>query len=128
MTPVPDLQPPPVPAPSMAAVKSDPIVPIPPADKLSYDQSNQLMSDPTFKGRVKTACLKYADSIYNEPTSTTAHNTKLRWAHDCQQNPDQMAATVVSPTVLDDAVQTAGSDITDTALQGSVEATINKAM
>jgi hypothetical protein len=77
---------------------------------------------------VKVACLKYADSIIGEPTATDAHNTRLRWAQSCMQMPDNMAGQVQPGTVMDAAVQAAGSAIDDQALQGSVEATVNKSM
>jgi hypothetical protein len=95
---------------------------------LTYDQSAALMQDMAFRGRVKVACLKYADSIMNEPTTTPAHNTRLRWATQCEQNPDGTAGMIQPPTVMDAAVQDAGSAITDTLLQGSVETVINKLM
>jgi hypothetical protein len=93
---------------------------------LTYDESAALMTDQAFRGRVKVACLKYADSIMNEPTTTPAHNTRLRWATQCDQNPDGVATQIQPPTVMDAAVQDAGATITDTALQGSVEAVVNK--
>jgi hypothetical protein len=93
---------------------------------MTYTESAALMIDPDFRGRVKVSCLKYADSIIGEPTGTAAHNTRLRWAANCLQNPDMVAAQTQPPTVMDAAVQTAGAEITDTALQGSVEAVVNK--
>ncbi|HZF24038.1 MAG TPA: hypothetical protein VE030_11310 [Burkholderiales bacterium] len=93
---------------------------------LTYDQSNTLMQDAAFRGRVKVACLKYADSILNEAPTVPAHNTRYRWAQQCDQQPDQTALTITPPTVMDPAVQQDGSNITDTALQGSVETVINK--
>jgi|SRR5215471_11835656 len=105
---------------------SDPIVPIPPATVLSYEQSSALMLDTTFRGRVKTSCLKFANSIMDEAATEPYHNTRLRWAASCMQNPDATSMQVQPPTVMDGAVQTAGSDITDNALQGSVEAVVKK--
>jgi hypothetical protein len=93
---------------------------------LTYEESAALMRDPNFGGRVKVACLKYADSIFNEATTVEAHNTHLRWAQQCIQQPDTTANAVTPPTVMDAAVQAAGAEITDAALQGSVEATIKK--
>jgi len=93
---------------------------------MTYEESNALMTDLTFRGRVKVACLKYADSIMNEPSSTTAHNSRLRWASQTYQQPDMVATTTQPPTVMDAAVQADGANITDTALQGSVEAVVNK--
>jgi hypothetical protein len=95
---------------------------------MTYDESAALMVDQEFRGRVKVACLKYADSIIGEPTGTAAHNTRLRWAANCLQNPDMVAAQTQPPTVMDAEVQADGPAITDTALQASVEVTINKMM
>ena len=84
------------------------------------------MTDFAFRGRVKVACLKYADSIMLEPTSTDAHNTRQRWAQNCFQQPDTVAAQTQPPVVMDAAVQLAGDGITDAALQGAVESVVNK--
>jgi|SRR5215831_314232 len=112
----------------MPAPKSDPIVPVPPATTLTYEQSSLLTQDFTFRGRVKIACLKLSDYIMNEPSSQPAHNTRLRWAQLCFSSPDQTATQVQNPVVMDGAVQSAGSDVTDTALQGAVEGVVNKMM
>jgi hypothetical protein len=104
------------------------ILPEPPATELSYNQSAQLMMDNTFRGRVKTACLKYAESIMNEDPVVAAHNTRMKWAAQCFQSPDTAAQQVQPPTVMDPAVQTAGSGIPDNALQAAVEGVINKMM
>jgi hypothetical protein len=93
---------------------------------MTYTESAALMTDPEFRGRVKVACLKFADSILNEPNTTPAHNTRLRWATQCEQAPDMTAQAVQPPTVMDGAVQAAGAEITDDALQGSVEAVVQK--
>jgi hypothetical protein len=93
---------------------------------MTYEESNALMSDPAFKGRVKVACLKYADSILGEDASVPAHSTRLRWAANTFSSPDGTAAQVQPPTVMDAAVQEAGAEITDQALQGSVETVVNK--
>jgi hypothetical protein len=93
---------------------------------MTYTESAALMTDADFRGRVKVSCLKYADSIINEPSDTGAHNTRLRWANQCFQAPDMTAQNVQPPTVMDAAVQAAGAEITDVALQGSVEAVVNK--
>jgi len=93
---------------------------------LTYDQSAALMTDMAFRGRIKVSALKYADSILGELASVPAHNTRLRWAAQCEQQPDQTAAQLQPPVVMDAAVQTDGSAITDAALQSSVEAVVNK--
>lgn len=93
---------------------------------LTYEESSQLMQDAAFRGRIKVAALKYADSILGEPTDTPAHNTRLRWANQCEQTPDMTANNLQPPVVMDAAVQEAGAEIDDAALQGSVEAVVNK--
>src|SRR5262245_27223856 len=92
---------------------------------LSYNESNQLMQDGTFRGRVKVACLKFAQTIEIEVSTIPAHNARLRWAQQCIMNPDQTAQTVTNPTVMDPAVQTAGSTIDDAGLQAAVEGVVN---
>jgi hypothetical protein len=84
------------------------------------------MIDMTFRGRVKVAVLKYADSIMIEASSVPAHNTREKWAMSAMQNPDMVAGQIQPPTVMDPAVQAAGAAIEDIALQGAVEAVVNK--
>ena len=93
---------------------------------MTNQESAALMSDFDFRGRVKVACVKYADSILNEAATVPAHNTRVRWANGCWQNPDGTAQQIQPPTVMDPAVQTDGADITDAALQGAVEGVVNK--
>ncbi len=93
---------------------------------MTYEESAALMADMTFRGRIKVSALKYADSIMDESEATIAHNTRLRWAQSCFLNPEQTAMQLQPPTVMDAAVQEAGAEITDTALQGSVESVVNK--
>lgn len=93
---------------------------------MTYEESAALMNDIAFRGRVKVACLKFADSIMIEASTVPAHNTRLRWAQMCEQSPDSTAAQIAQPVVMDGAVQADGANVTDTALQGAVEATVNK--
>lgn len=95
---------------------------------LTYEESAALMSDFAFRGRVKVSALKYADSILVEANTVPAHNTRERWALSCFQNPDMVATQLQPPVVMDAAVQAAGAEIADSALQGSVEAVVNKMM
>ena len=92
---------------------------------MTYTESAALMNDPAFRGRIKVACLKYASSINIEANTVPAHNTRLRWAQQCFQQPDMVSQQIQPPTVMDPAVQLAGADITDPALQGAVEGTVN---
>jgi len=93
---------------------------------VTYQESADLMTDATFRGRVKVSVLKFADSILNEEPSVVAHNTRMKWANQAMQNPDMTAMSIQQPTVMDAAVQSAGAQITDNALQSAVEATILK--
>lgn len=93
---------------------------------LDYAASDELMDDETFKGRVKCACLKFADYIINEAANVPAHNTRLKWANNTVTAPDVAAALVTPSVVMDNAVQEAGADIEDAALQSVVETAVNK--
>lgn len=93
---------------------------------LTYEQSSELMNDATFRGRVKVACITYARYITDEPSNTPGHSTRIKWAQQTLINPE-VAVTQVTPTVvMDSAVQQDGSTITDPALQGAVENSVNK--
>lgn len=93
---------------------------------MTYEESAALMLDTVFRGRVKVACLKFADSIMIEAPTVPAHNARLRWAQQTFQQPDSVAQQVQPPTVMDPAVQTAGAAVTDNMLQGAVEGVVNK--
>ena len=95
---------------------------------MTYEESAALMNDFAFRGRIKVASLKYADSIMGEASTVPAHNTRERWALNTMQNPEIVAAQLQPPVVMDVAVQQDGSAITDAALQGSVETVVNKMM
>ena len=108
----------------MPSTRAD-IVPTPPDTALNYDQSAQLMNDMTFRGRVKTACLKFGNYVINEAPSVEGHNTRYKWAQQCFLSPDMTAGQVQQPTVMQPQVQAAGSGISDDDLQTAVETTIN---
>lgn len=93
---------------------------------MTYEESSTLMTDMAFRGRVKVACLKFADSIFNEASNVAGHSSRLRWASRTFQTPDQVAMETQPPTVMDGAVQSAGAAISDEDLQRSVEAVVNK--
>jgi hypothetical protein len=93
---------------------------------LTYEESDALMRDMIFRGRIKVAILKYATYIAGEPASATAHNSRYKWAQTTFQQPDMQASQIQPPVVMDAAVQADGSAITDEALQTSVEAVVNK--
>ena len=90
---------------------------------MTYLESAALMGDAEFRGRIKVAALKYADSIISGTGNTAS---KERWAQTVFQQPDQVAFQLQPPVVMDAAVQAAGSAIDDTALQGAVETVANK--
>jgi len=95
---------------------------------MTYEQSAALMMDLTFRSRIKVACLVFAEYILGEATSTPAHVTRARWATNCFQSPDMTAQQVQPGVVMDGAVQEQGAEISDSALQGAVEITVNKIM
>lgn len=93
---------------------------------MTYEESSALMRDQAFIGRVKVACLKYADYIVLEAPTTPGHSTRMKWAQNTMTAPD-VSANLVTPTaVMDPGVQEAGSEIEDGALQSAVENSINK--
>lgn len=93
---------------------------------LDYTSSAELMNDMTFRGRVKTACLKYADYIVAEDPGTPAHSTRTRWSQQTLMSPDVSAAQVTPTVVMQPQVQTDGAAITDANLQTVVEVSVNK--
>jgi hypothetical protein len=93
---------------------------------MTYTESAALMQDVEFRGRIKVAALKYADSILNEATSTPASNTRRHWALGTQQQPDNTALLLQPSVVMDAAVQAAGAAIADAGLQGAVETCVNR--
>jgi hypothetical protein len=95
---------------------------------LTYDDSANLINDPKFRGRVKIACLKFANYILDEVGTVAAHGARARWANQCVQQPDMTAATVTPPVVLDPNVQSMGGAIDDATLQTAVEDTVQQLM
>lgn len=93
---------------------------------LTYTESDQLGKDPVFIGRVKVACLNFANYILGEAASTPAHNTRYQWAQQTYKMPDTIAQQVTPPTVQQSQVQTDGSAILDSDLQTAVETTVNE--
>jgi hypothetical protein len=98
---------------------------------LTYDETNALMKDTVFRGRVSVACINYARYITDEAANTPAHNTRYRWAQSTLQQPEAAVNQVIPTVVTDSAVQDAGladgtSAITDQDLQAAVETAVNK--
>src|SRR5262245_23327797 len=101
---------------------------------LTYEESAVLMQDPEFRGRIKVACLKFADSIIIEQPNVPAHSSRVRWAQQTYANPEAQAMQAQPPTVIDPKVQDAGVDanghslISDLDLQSALETTVGKMM
>jgi hypothetical protein len=93
---------------------------------LTYEQSASLMSDMEFRGRIKVAMLKFANSILDESGAVPAHNSRYKWAQQAMSQPDMYAMNLQPPVCMDAAVQDAGKNIDDAGLQGAVESTVNK--
>ena len=72
------------------------------------------------------ACLKFADYIAAEANDVAAHNTRLRWANGCMGNPQMTAVQTQPTTVMQDAVQEQGAEISDADLQTAVETAVNQ--
>jgi len=93
---------------------------------LTYDQLASLMSDPAFRGRVKVSMLRYCDTILIEADSTMGHTSRVRWAQQAMQQPDQWVNQLQPSVVMDPAIQESGSAASDIQVQGATEAVINK--
>lgn len=93
---------------------------------IDYATSADLMGDPTFQGRCRIACLRYASYINGEDVSVPAHNTRMRWAQQTISNPDGSVGQIMPVLIWDDAVQASGAAITDPDLQSAVETSVNK--
>jgi hypothetical protein len=93
---------------------------------LTYDESSALMTDIPFRGRIKVACLNFAQYIADEAPSVDGHVSRLRWAQQTYLNPDAAALQVQAPTVMDPNVQAQGGTIPDDQLQSAVENTVKK--
>lgn len=94
---------------------------------MTYKESSDLMVDIEFRGRIKVACLTFASYITGEDPATPAHSTRIKWAQQTMATPDSTASQIQPTVVMDAAVQEAGgADVTDEALQGAVETSVNK--
>ena len=95
---------------------------------LTYSDSAALMLDQDFRGRIKVAVLNYANYIYGEAPSATAHNTRYQWAQRAYASPDQIATNIQPLVVMDDNVQAQGGSIPDDQLSTAVQNALNKMM
>jgi hypothetical protein len=93
---------------------------------LDYAHSATLMTDIDFRGRIKVAMLKWTAYVLGEAPGTPAHSARLRYAQNCNLNPDNAAAVIQPQVVMDPNVQQQGSDVPDDTLQSAVEGVINR--
>lgn len=99
---------------------------------MTQEESAALMRNTDFHGRIQVCCVKYADSIKAANSNAIGHVGLERWADSVFLQPPLIATQLQPPVVMDPGVQTAGVDATgkalvdDVALQGAVEATVNK--
>jgi hypothetical protein len=93
---------------------------------LTFEESAALMTNPAFRGRVKVACVRYADTILVDVAEVSGRTAQVRWASQTLAQPDVAAGQAQPATVMDPAVQADGADISDDALQAAVQATVNK--
>jgi hypothetical protein len=91
---------------------------------MSYEESNALMQDMAFRGRVKVAAVVYAQYLALLP----ATNAQMRWIQTTMSQPDQMAGTLTPPTVMNPDVQAAGPTVSDEVLQAAVQSVANQIM
>jgi hypothetical protein len=89
-------------------------------------ESAALMNDMEFRGRIKVASVRYADSLTIQAVAASSHTSLLRWAAQVFQSPDTVAGTLQPMVVMDGAVQAEGAAIDDEGLQLAVETTVNK--
>ena len=97
-----------------------------PKAALTYDDSQKLMNDFEFRGRIKVAALHFAAYVLSEATNTPAHNTRYKWAQNTYQQPDMVAQSLHPAVVMEDLVQQNGGAISDVDLQTATESVINK--
>lgn len=95
---------------------------------LNYDDSNSLMNDYSFQGRVKVACLHFAQYIVDEDPITPAHTTRERWARGTFENPKMAADRVTPGVVMEPHVQADGTKVSDVDLQTDTETVVNRLM
>jgi hypothetical protein len=95
---------------------------------MTYDESALLMTNLEFRGRVKVSALKYAGSIMIRPTSTAAHNTRIRWAQIVTSNRTWSPTSCNRPSSWTRPFKADSADITDVALQTAVEGVVNQMM
>jgi len=94
---------------------------------MTYEETFNLTKDQVFRGRVSVACVHFANYIVDEPSTTPAHSTRIKWAQNTLIAPDVAVQNCIATVVNDDKVQEAGgAAVTDPDLQMAVETSINK--
>lgn len=93
---------------------------------MTYQESNDLINDFEFRGRIKVAAMVLAQYYLDEPANTPSHNSRYSWGQNTFRNPDAVAIQLHPGVVMDGRVQDNGKDITDADLKSSVEAVVNK--
>lgn len=93
---------------------------------MTYEETAALTRDQAFRGRVAVGTTKFATYITDEAPNTPAHPTRYKWSMATLPNPEGAVAQIIWTVVMDSAVQQDGAAVTDTALQGAVEAAVNK--
>ena len=101
------------------------IVPIPPANTLSLEQSAQLMNDNDFRGRVKVALLNIALQTIQQANQGLS---KQRWAQSTIGSPDLAAVQLIGSVVLQPGVQEMGTNIDDGTLAFAVGNALNSTL
>lgn len=94
---------------------------------MTQEESAALMNDPVFRGRVKVCALNYAQYLTLQ-AATASSNAKMKWMQATIAGPDQMAATLTPPVVLNPNVQIAGAEVTDADLMAAVQAVADMIM
>jgi len=110
---------------------------------MTSEESAYLMTELTFKGRVRVYLITYANTILNEPTTTSRHKSGVDWSEETIRNSDQRAFTYQPAVVMDPGIQQAGliddpndtntpprkiSAATDLQLEAAVQAVVNKSI
>lgn len=93
---------------------------------LTFQESNDLMMDLQFRGRIKVAALLIAQYYVSEDQNTPAHNSRFKWGQQTYLNPDGVATQLHPPVVMDVQVQTDGAAISDDNLKKAVEGVVSK--
>ena len=95
---------------------------------MTYAESAALARDLEFQGRVKIAALRFAAVVLMEPADEPGHIARYRWAMEMIRQPDFQASQLQPIVVIDPAVNAAGAEIADGALQAAVESVVSQTL